>query len=194
MLEDPAAATVEGTSPGVVQSLERPLWRRLVTPAAAAMVAGAAAGAAVWSTTRPSVPHVTRFTLSTTAANALSVDAQSRDLAITANGTHIVYKGGIGGYTTQLFVRGMGQLDPVPLTAPGLPKGPFSSPDGQWIGFFEPGAPVVLKKVAITGGPVLELSPVDGPSRGGTWGDDDTIILATAALSTGLQRDRLDRR
>ena len=189
VLEDPAAATAEGGSaPAVVQSLAVTLWRRLVTPAAAAMVAGAAAGAAVWSATRPTVPQVTRFTLSTTAANALSVDPQSRDLTITADGRHVVYKGGTGGYSTQLFVRGVGQLDPVPLTAPGLPKGPFSSPDGQWIGFFEPGAPVVLKKVAITGGPVLELSPVDGPSRGATWGDDDTIILATAALSTGLQR------
>ena len=51
-----------------------------------------------------------------------------------------------------------------------------------------PGRPVTLKKVAITGGPVLDLSGVDGPSRGATWGEDDTIILATASLSTGLQR------
>ena len=121
---------------------------------AAAIVAAAAVGAAVWAGTRPSVPQVSRFAVSTTAANALSIDPQSRDLTMTANGTHIVYKGGIGGPSTQLFVRGLGQLDPAPLTAPGLPKGPFSSPDGQWIGFFVPGRPVTLKKVAITGGPV----------------------------------------
>ena len=131
---------------------------------------------------------MTRFALSTTAATALSVDAQSRDLTITPDGTHVVYKGGSGGYSTRLFVRGLGQLDPTPLTVPGLPKGPFSSPDGQWVGFFEPAGGVALKKVAITGGPSVELSRVDGPSRGATWGDDDTIILATAALSTGLQR------
>jgi Tol biopolymer transport system component len=116
------------------------------------------------------------------------VDTQSRDLTITPNGTHIVYKGGTGGYSTELFVQPLGQLDAMPLTGPGLPKGPFSSPDGQWIGFFEPGRPVTLKKVAITGGPVLKLTGVDGPSRGATWGDGGDSIFATAALSTGLQR------
>ena len=189
VLEDPIAAAVEGaSSSGVVQSVSLPLWRRVLTPMAAAIVAAAAVGAAVWAGTRPSDPQVSRFAVSTTATNALSVDPQSRDLTITANGTHIVYKGGIGGSSTQLFVRGLDQLDPAPLTAPGLPKGPFSSPDGQWIGFFVPGRPVTLKKVAITGGPAIELSGVDGPSRGATWGEGDTIILATAALSTGLQR------
>ena len=132
---------------------------------------------------------MTRFALSTAAAAALSVDSQSRDLTITPDGTHVVYKGGSGSDGMRLFVRGLGELEPRPLTAPGRPKGPFASPDGHWIGFFEPGAAgVVLKKVAITGGPSVELCRVDGPSRGATWGDDDTVILATASLSTGLQR------
>ena len=48
--------------------------------------------------------------------------------------------------------------------------------------------PVTLKKVAITGGPALPLCRLDGASRGATWGDDDSIIFATAAPSTGLQR------
>ena len=72
----------------------------------------------------------------------------------------------------------------------GQPKGPFASPDGQWIGFFEPGggAGAALKKVAIGGGPPLEVSRLDGPSRGATWGDDDTIIAASGAPATGLLR------
>ncbi len=61
-------------------------------------------------------------------------------------------------------------------------------PTGNGLASSSPLAGVALKKVAITGGPSVELSRVDGPSRGATWGDDDTIILATAALSTGLQR------
>jgi eukaryotic-like serine/threonine-protein kinase len=188
VLEDPTAAGPNGTSSVTAQPLHPPRWRRVVTPLAAAIVAATGVGATVWVATRPSAPRVSRFAVLTTANNALSVDAQSRDLTMTANGTHIVYKGGIRGSRTQLFVRGLNELEPTPLTAPGLPKGPFSSPDGQWIGFFEPGRPVTLKKVAITGGPVLELSGVDGPSRGATWGEGDTIIFATAALSTGLQR------
>jgi eukaryotic-like serine/threonine-protein kinase len=188
VLEDPIAAGPNGTSSVTARLLHRPWWRRVVTPLAAGIVAATGVGTTVWVATRPSAPHVSRFAVLTTANNALSVDPQSRDLTMTANGTHIVYKGGIRGSSTQLFVRGLDQLEPAPLTAPGLPKGPFSSPDGQWIGFFEPGRPVTLKKVAITGGPVLELSGVDGPSRGATWGEDNTIVFATAALSTGLQR------
>ena len=106
----------------------------------------------MWLATRPSTPQVTRFTLSRTGAGALAVDPQSRDLTITPDGSHIVYKGiATSGTGTQLFVRAMDQLEPTPLTALGqAPRAPFSSPDGQWIGFVEVGNPVMLKKVAIT--------------------------------------------
>ncbi len=168
---------------------KRPLWRRLVVPAATAAVVGAVVGTAVWLATRPSAPRVTRFFLYATGAPALLVDPQSRDLTITPDGTHIVYKGttGAGTTDTQLFVRSLDELEPTPLTVPGMPRGPFPSPDGQWIGFVQPG-PVTLKKVAITGGAVLTLCRLDGPSRGATWGDGDSIIFATAVPSTGLQR------
>ena len=116
------------------------------------------------------------------------MDPQSRDLTITPDGTHIIYKG-IGTTGTQLFVRALDQLELTPLTALGqVPRAPFSSPDGRWIGFVEPGNPVMLRKVAISGGPALPLCGLDGASRGATWGDDDSIIFATAATSTGLHR------
>ena len=46
----------------------------------------------------------------------------------------------------------------------------------------------MLKKVAITGGPALPLCRLEGQSRGATWGDDGSIVFATAAPSAGLQR------
>ena len=118
----------------------------------------------------------------------LVVDNQSRDVAITPDGTHIVYKGRAGPTDTQFFVHALDQLDPSPLAGLGRkPRAPFASPDGRWIGFIEP-VPITLKKVAITGGPALELCRLDSASRGATWGDDESIIFATAAPSTGLQR------
>ena len=137
---------------------------------------------------RPDASRVTRFSLAATGAKALFVDPQSRDLAVTADGTHVIYKGGSRGENTQLFVRGLDQLDPSLLTSGGFPKGPFSSPDGQWVGFFERGIDLSLRKVAISGGPPREIAIFDGPSRGATWGDDDSILVATAALETGLRR------
>ena len=68
-----------------------------------------------------------------------------------------------------------------------VPNGPFVSPDGQWIGFADGRG--VLKKVPVTGGPAVTIATLDtaGPA-GATWGPDDTIIVATAAVETGLQR------
>jgi serine/threonine-protein kinase len=184
MIEAASLAPAAGASGPAAMLARAPVWRRLVMPTAAAIVVGAAVGMAVWLATRPTAVHVTRFALSSTGAAALSVDNQSIDLAITRDGTHIVYKG-----TGQLFVRALDQLEPSRLAGLGTPRAPFFSPDGQWVGFVDTSAvPVALKKVAITGGPALTLSRLDSASRGATWGEDDSIIFATATPSTGLQR------
>ena len=131
---------------------------------------------------------MTRFALSPTGAAALAVDTQSRDLTITPDGTHIIYKGTGGTTGTQLFVRALDQLEPTPLTGLGRRRA-ARSPRRMGNGSASSSqVPVTLKKVAITGGPALPLCRLDGASRGATWGDDDSIIFATAAPSTGLQR------
>ncbi|HEV3309250.1 MAG TPA: hypothetical protein VG815_01840, partial [Chloroflexota bacterium] len=117
---------------------------------------------------------------------AVTAIAADRELAITPDGTHIVYVANNG---TQLFVRALDQLEPTPLVGLGTPRGPFLSPDGQWIGFFdESGQTSALKKVAITGGPALTVCRYSGQRQGGTWGEDGTIIFATGDTSSGLWR------
>ena len=169
----------------------RSLWRR-VLPLTAAALAGAAAVAALLWRPAPQSPSVTRFVLSMPADASLLLDPQSRDLTISPDGTRVVYKGGRGADRTRLFVYALDQLEPKPLTSTGQPKGPFISPDGQWVGFFEPGGGTggigaTLKRVAISGGPPLPVSKLDGPSRGGVWADND-IIAASGAPATGLLR------
>jgi serine/threonine-protein kinase len=156
---------------------------------AAATAAVATAAIAFWQ--RPASPPsaLTRFALTLPPDRQLLVDPQSRDLSITRDGTRIIYKGGSRIDRSQLFVQRLDQLEPEPLTPTGLPKGPFVSPDGQWIGFFEPGAPgAAFKKVPLAGGPPVFVTRLDGPSRGATWIDDQTIIAASGATSTGLLR------
>ena len=87
----------------------------------------------------------------------------------------------MGNRGSTLFVRALDALDPVAVFT-GAPRGPFVSPDGQWIGFVD-GA--VLKKVTMTGGPAATLAPLDGAFRGATWGPDDTIIFATSNVRLG---------
>lgn len=49
------------------------------------------------------------------------------------------------------------------------------------------GANLALRKVATAGGLVEPITRIDGNLRGGSWGEDDTIVFATNITSTGLQ-------
>jgi serine/threonine-protein kinase len=159
-----------------------PFWRRAVVPVVTLFAGAVIAGGGLWTLSRPEPPRVTRLTISTPSTAALSVDGVLRDLAISPDGARLVYVGANG---TQLFVRALDALDPVAI-AKGAPRGPFVSPDGQWVGFFEGNA--TLKRVSITGGPALTVATLDGVPRGATWLPDDTIVFATTNVTTGLQR------
>ena len=157
--------------------------RRVVLASAVALLAGAAvAGGAIWFATRPPAPRVTRTTITPAAAAALTINGADRDLAIAPDGSRVVYVGANG---TQLFVRALNTLEPVAIFT-GFPRGPFVSPDGQWIGFMD--GTTSLKKVAMTGGPAVTLATLDGTTRGATWAPDGTMIFATFTTGTGLQR------
>ncbi len=160
-------------------------WRLGAMIAAAALVAGVAAGGAVWIATRPAPPSVVRTTITTSGSTALALSAGDRDLVITPDGSRIIYRN-----NNQLMVRALDQLEPTVLsrgfTGTG-PRGVFISPDGQWVGFFDRN--FVLKKVAMTGGaPVTVQNQRGSASRGATWSKDGTIIFATLTQETGLQR------
>jgi serine/threonine-protein kinase len=148
---------------------------------AATLVIGGTIVGAAWWTMRPAPPPVVRMEVTTEGATALSLTGNDRDLAITPDGSRVIYRGG----NNQLLVRALDQLEPEVLSGLGAPRGLFVSPDGQWVGFFDGNS---LKKVAITGGPPVTLGTADGASRGATWGDDGTIVYATATVGTGLQR------
>ncbi len=158
-------------------------WRRVAAMTGIVLVVAAVTGAAVWFATRPAdpvSPRVARLSLAPSGAAALAMNTFDRDLAITPDGSRLVYVGNAG---TQLFVRALDALEPVAIFT-GTPRGLFVSPDGQWIGFVDN---QTLKKVAVTGGPPITLATLVG-ARGATWGLDDAIIFADAPSLTGLQR------
>jgi eukaryotic-like serine/threonine-protein kinase len=162
-----------------------PLWRRVVTPVAVALLAATVAGTGVRFATRaaePPPPRVSRLLIAPSGTAAMNTVIGNSALAISPDGARVVY---VGNNATQLFVRALDDLEPaVVFTSVDLSQ-PFISPDGQWIGFVEGGA---WKKVAVTGGPAFSLASLDGAARGATWGADDAIIAATTNAATGLQR------
>jgi len=128
-------------------------------------------------------PRVERFTIAQGETTQLTVNASDRNLALTPDGSRVIYVGNSG---RQLFVRSLDQLEPRAIATGNGLRGVFVSPDGQWVGFVESDS--TLKKVAITGGPTVRVAQMDGGARGAAWAPDDTIVFATASLATGLQR------
>jgi serine/threonine-protein kinase len=164
-----------------------PPRRRVALIGLAAIVASVAIiGTLGWVSrprAEPTPTPVSRLQMTPSGASALTLSWNYRDLAITPDGSSVIYVGDRG---TRLFVRALDTLAPVAVFT-GAPNGPFVSPDGQWIGFTDGRG--LLKKVPMTGGPAVTLGTLDTAGiAGGTWGVDDTIIVATAAVETGLQR------
>jgi eukaryotic-like serine/threonine-protein kinase len=165
-LSAPASPSVQPAAPA------RSSWRRTAAYAVAALVLMTGAVLATWLVLRPETPRITRFIASATPA--LSLSPLSRDLAISPDGARIVYR---AGDTPLLYVRAMDRLEGAPLAGTENSLDPFFSPDGRWIAFWQGG---FLKKISVQGGPPATIASGIGQLRGGTWGRDDTIVVANA--------------
>lgn len=181
----PVRASTATSPKGVTSATPRARARRVVQlVGGAAFAAVAVAGTGSWLALRSSIPptRVSRLAIVPTGPATPSVGGNDRDVAITPDGSRVVYVGNNG---TQLFVRPLDQLDATVL-AIGAPRGIFVSPDGQWVGFADGTA--LLKKVALTGGPAVTIGRLEGAGpRGATWMADDTIVFATSG-ARGLLR------
>jgi serine/threonine-protein kinase len=158
--------------------------RRIALFTAAALVLGAvAAGTSVWLLNRSTTPlSVLRTTIAASGPTALVTSDVNPSIAITPDGSRIVYRG-----NNQLLVRALDQLQPTALSGLGAPLGVFLSPDGLWVGFFD--GNTAIKKVSITGGPTETVCALgQGVPTGATWGPDGTIIFGTFTAGRGLQR------
>ena len=77
---------------------------------------------APWRAAAP--PRVTRTTITTSGPAALTIDRLVGDLALSPDGTHVVYVGNSG---TQLFVRALDALEPVAIATGRPSRGGHSS-------------------------------------------------------------------
>ena len=99
----------------------------------------------------PATPVLqSRFAIVSPPAQPLNVSGPARDLALSPDGRHLVYRfGGTSTSGSPLMLRAIDQLDAEPLAEVALAYAPFFSPDSRWIGFFEN---THLKKASIAGG------------------------------------------
>jgi len=98
---------------------------------------------------------------------------------LSPDGTRLVFVSRGQDGTSRLFTRRLNQPKAAVLPKTDAAYAPFFSPDGQWVGFFARGK---LKKTRIDGGEPVSLC--DAPAgRGGSWGEDGTIVAALDSLS-----------
>ena len=142
-------------------------------------------GFGVWALTRPEVApaDLIRFTI---VPQDIGVQSDRRDLAISPDGTQIVYANRFA--SGDIHVHRLDGLTSTPLqNARGF--GPFFSPDGEWVGFQSSGR--ALHKISVSGGLPVTLAELDASVYGGDWGADGQIILGT--YLDGLFRVSEDR-
>src|SRR5262245_47521783 len=108
-------------------------------------------------------------------------------VAISSDGTRLVYIASVASGTPRLFMRRLDQTRPTELAGTEGATNPFFSPDGQWVVFFDGSR---LKKVSVNGGAVVPLMPAS-IFAGATWVDDVSLLVGSG-VSQGLLRASAD--
>ena len=146
------------------------IWQRPIPAAMVALVIAGVASLAGWTSVRPDVvpADLIRFAIMLPENVPLRTLGLPRDLAISPDGTRIVYNAAVPGGVRQLHLRSIDQLDGAPLRG-GEGLGPFFSPDGEWVGFVDRSL-TTLQKVLISGGPAVMLAESSSPILGASWG------------------------
>ena len=148
------------------------LRRQMLLVLAASVIAAVAAAVGTWLL-KPGTPGpVARFTINLPEGQQFTNTGMPL-VALSPDGARLVYVA-----NNRLYIRTFDQLEPVPLRGTEgvgveAPRGPFLSPDGESIGFWQNGQ---LKKVSVTGGVPVTLCAVANSLQGTTWTDDGTIL------------------
>ena len=181
-LADPKYAAATTVASPVALPRARRRWDtvRLATLAVAAL----AIVAALWGWLRPApTPLVNRFSLLFRSAEGLRPSATAGNIAISPDGTKLVYIGPAEG-GTRLWLREHDKLRPTPIPGTDGAVSPFFSPDGRQLGFIRNGRTVRI--LSLEGGPPLTLSDSIN-SSGGDWGSDGYVYIE---VDSGLGRIR----
>ena len=167
------------------------LWQRPWAAGLAVTLVAVVSGLVVWGAMRPAppTPRLARFEVPMAALETLALAGTDHDLAISPDGTQVVYRVASAGRSF-LAVRAIDELTARPLQGTDNTfYGPFISPDGAWVGFSDE-SDGTLKRMSIRGGPAVRIC-VTGVGAAGiagaSWGEDGAIVFSTGT-SGGLRR------
>ena len=150
-------------------TVQREGWRRAVPWVAGVAMGSVLTGLAVWRLTDTAPARPMRVTVPFGVGEELSRPGR-RSVAVSPDGALIVYQA-----NQQLFLRQLDQARATPIAGTqDDARGPFFSPNGQWVGFWADGE---LRKVSVTGGSPVAIAEVESPV-GNSWSTDGTMLFA----------------
>lgn len=133
-----------------------------------------------FSSRGPTAPAVVRFSYNIS-SNPFGSGLGRNRIAISPDGTKFVYVA-----DNKLYLRSLDSLETKEVPGGGAARGPFFSPDGQWIAYMT--APAI-KKLPVNGGTPVFLCSA-GDTVGGSWGPDNTILIG--GVYSGILRVSAD--
>jgi serine/threonine-protein kinase len=181
LLRDPLG----GLPGGPAESGKKSFRNRALMVGAAAVLAGVglATGLPRWTANRDgqgSSMSMARLMITLPGGQALE-RGRFTPVALSPDGTQLVYVAAQDGAQTRLYLRRIDELEARPVAASDGATTPFFSPDGRWLGFYAGGA---LKKVSLAGGVPLTIAETP-PVWSASWGGN-RIVFATTLASGGL--------
>jgi serine/threonine-protein kinase len=121
-------------------------------------------------------PPVTRFALRVEGRGEL-IDGAGSPIAVSPDGSKIVYVGRDSAGVTGLFLRALDRELPVLVAGTSGAFAPFFSPDGDFLGFVKDGK---IQTAGLKGGSVTKVA--DWHLGGLTWGSDGFIYYTAQGL------------
>ena len=141
------------------------------------LLAAVAAGAFLMRTLVPAQPNATGAAINLDLILERPLDSSGfprRKLALSPDGSRLVFVAQLEGGDTQLYQRLLDRRVSEPMIDTEGARSPFFSPDGRYVAFFAQGQ---LKKVSVSGGKPLTLAVAPGFPQGGDWAGDDIIFV-----------------
>lgn len=154
--------------------------RPTVLSVAVTTLLAAGVGLALWTSRSVGEPQAPVLHLPVPLPHPV-LPATPTSVALSPDGTRLVYRAALG-RGDGLFVLHLDGLNQRPLEGTEGGFGPFFSPDGKWVGYFnEEGR---LWKIFLKGGPPVEVAKAtEGPVSGASWADDGSIVFAKGPRS-----------
>jgi eukaryotic-like serine/threonine-protein kinase len=122
-------------------------------------------------------PRVVRSHLKPMPGSSLMIAGSQSGFALSPDGTRVAYMAQNADGKAVMWIRPIDSFQAQALPGTEGATNPFWSPDSQSVGFFVGGK---LKKIQASGGPPLTICDAPHP-RGGTWNQEDVILLAPVA-------------